>query len=154
MKKQLLISATILACVPVVSAEKKVLDHTSFDNWKGVINHSFSRNGEWGAFSVNPQEGDGVLTFYSVKGDTRIDLPRGYNPSFSADGKWGVALIKPLFSQTRDAKIKGKKDFDLPQDTLAIINLSDRSVRKIANVTAYKIGEEGGEFRILTRQFL
>lgn len=150
MKKQLLISATILACVPVVSAEKKVLDHTSFDNWKGVTNHSFSRNGEWGAFSVNPQEGDGVLTFYSVKGDTRIDLPRGYNPSFSADGKWGVALIKPLFSQTRDAKIKGKKDFDLPQDTLAIVNLSDRSVRKIANVTAYKIGEEGGEWVAFT----
>ncbi|MDE6027217.1 MAG: hypothetical protein K2G23_04050, partial [Muribaculaceae bacterium] len=136
--------AAAIACGVGAKGEKKILDHSSFDGWKSVVNHPFSKDGNWGAYSVNPQEGDGMLTFYSVKGNRKVDIDRGYKPSFSADGKWGVALIKPLYSQTRDGKKKGKKNFGLPQDSLAIVDLSKLSVTKIPRVTAYKLGENGG----------
>ncbi len=127
-------------------AEKKVLDHSSFDDWKSVTNHPFSKDGKWGAYSVNPQEGDGKLIFYSTKGNRTVTLDRGYKPSFTSDGKWGVALIKPLFSETRNAKIKGLEGMSLPQDSLAIVNLSDLKIEKIPRVTEYKLGKEGGEW--------
>lgn len=48
-------------------AQKKALGHEDFDAWKSVRNIAVSRNGEWTAFAVNPQEGDGVLTFYNTQ---------------------------------------------------------------------------------------
>ena len=36
------------------SEAKKVLDHSCFDDWKKVTNHSLSNDGKWAAFSVNP----------------------------------------------------------------------------------------------------
>lgn len=127
-------------------AEKKVLDHTSFDDWKSVKNSAVSNNGEWTLYSVDPQEGDGVLTFRNVKSGKKIDIARGYLGSFSADGRWGIALIKPEYQKSRKAKIDKKKDLDLPQDSLAIVDLKKMSVEKIPNVLNYKIGRKGGDW--------
>ena len=145
-KRGLLYTLVVAVCTTGAVGEKKILDHSSFDNWKTVVNHPFSKDGRWGAYSVNPQEGDGMLTFYSTKGDKRIEIERGYKPSFTSDGKWGVALIKPLYSQTREAKKKGLEGFEMPQDSMAIVNFSDMSVDRIPRVTAFNLGENGGEW--------
>lgn len=138
----LALGAASLAAV----AEKKPLDHDSFDSWKSVRVLPLSNDGEWSAFSVDPQEGDGVLTFRNTRKGTRIDIPRGYKPAFSADSRYAVALIKPPYADTRQAKIKKKKDFDLPQDSLAIVDLRTGKVEKIASVTSYLTGEKGGDW--------
>lgn len=126
--------------------EKKVLDHTSFDAWKAVKNTGLSNNGEWAAYAVDPQEGDGMLYFYNTRNGKKVELARGYRASFTADGKWGLALIKAEYASTRKAKIAKKKDLDLPQDSLAIVNLSTLAVEKIPQVISYKIGEKGGDW--------
>ncbi|MDE5870067.1 MAG: hypothetical protein K2H18_07525, partial [Muribaculaceae bacterium] len=139
--------AFLFSCLfGVAHGEKKALDHTSFDSWKSVVNYPFSSNGEWGVYAVNPQEGDGVLTFYSTKGSEKIEIDRGYRPTFSASGRWGIALIKPTYSQTRDAKRRGKTKFELPQDSLAIVDLKERRVTRIPRVVSYKTGEKGGDW--------
>ena len=51
---------TIAAAADAAPAPKKVLGHEDFDAWKSVRNHSISRNGEWSAYSVNPQEGGDI----------------------------------------------------------------------------------------------
>lgn len=126
------------------STGKKMAGHQDFDSWEKVTNHSISPNGEWSCYSVNPQEGDGTLTFYNIKTGKKIDLPRGYRPSFTADSRWGVALIKPYYRETRQARIDGKKDFDMPQDSLAIIDLSKGIIDYRSEVVSYKTGKEGG----------
>ncbi len=128
------------------AGEKKVLDHTSFDDWKAVKNTGLSNSGEWAAYAVDPQEGDGILYFYNTRNGKKVSLPRGYNASFTADGKWGLALIKAPYADTRTAKIAKKKDFDLPQDSLAIVNLTTLSVEKLGDVISYKVGKKGGEW--------
>ncbi len=130
----------------VATAEKKVLDHTSFDAWKSVKNGKITDNGEWAAYAVDPQEGDGTLYFYNTRNGRKVEIPRGYSPSFTADGRWGLALVKAEYAKTRQAKIKKKKDLDLPQDSLAIVNLSNMKVEKIAQVLSYKVGLKGGEW--------
>ncbi|MCH5232871.1 MAG: S9 family peptidase [Muribaculaceae bacterium] len=128
------------------NAEKKKLGHDDFDKWQKVTNNAVSNNGEWAVFAVNPQEGDGTLTFQNTVNSKKIDIERGYDPAFTADSKWGVALIKPLYNETRTAKIAKKKDLELPQDSLAIINLSTGEIIKKPNVASYKIGKEGGDW--------
>jgi dipeptidyl aminopeptidase/acylaminoacyl peptidase len=125
---------------------KKPLDHTTFDDWKGVKITSLSNDGLWSAYEVNPQQGDGVLYLRNTASGKEIAIPRGYQPQFTANAQWAAALIKPLYADTRQAKIDKKKDLDLPQDSLAIINLKTGKVEKIANVTSYKIGKDGGEW--------
>lgn len=143
--KKIVLPLAVLASVAALSA-KKPLDHDAFDLWESVTNHGFSRSGDWAAYSVNPQEGDGVLLFRNVKSGKTIGVDRGYRPAFTADGKWAVAQIKPLFRQTREAKIAKKKNFDLPQDSLAIVDLSTGKVERVADVISFKIGKEGGSW--------
>ena len=149
MKKQSLICALALmmasAGIPYVFA-KKTLGHDDFDAWKSVRNMPLSDSGEWASFIVQPQEGDGTLTFRNTKSGKEINIQRGHSPRFTADSRWGIALIKPLFKDSRQAKIDKKKDFDAPQDSLAIIDLKTGRVEKIANVISYKIGKKGGDW--------
>lgn len=145
MKNRFLLFALAIGCCLGVSA-KKPLDHDSFDSWQSVSVAPLSQNGKWAAYMVNPQEGDGVLTFRNTRTGKEVSIARGYQPSFTADGQWAIALIKPFYADTRAAKIKKKKDFDLPQDSLALVNLSKGTVEKIANVQRYRVGLDGGDW--------
>lgn len=144
--KHLFLSLSLLSLLAVSIFAKKPLDHDAFDSWQKLKNISISNNGQWEAYSVDPQEGDGTLYLHNNKTKKNISIPRGYNLSFSADSKWAVALIKPLFADSRQAKIDGKKDLKAPQDSLAIINLSSNKIEKFPNVTSYQIGEKGGNW--------
>ncbi|MDE7410387.1 MAG: prolyl oligopeptidase family serine peptidase [Muribaculaceae bacterium] len=146
MKKSYYAFAALSLIVAFSADAKKALDHTCFDDWKKVTNHSLSNDGKWAVFSVNPQEGDGILTFRSTTGGKAIEIPRGYDAEFTSDSRWGVAKIKPLFKDTRQAKIDKKKNFDMPQDSLAIIELKTGSVTKIPLVKGFRIGEKGGDW--------
>lgn len=145
MKKLILSLAGVTLLFGGINA-KKVLDHSSFDDWKSVKITPLSRDGNWSAFQVNPQEGDGVLTIRNTRTGKEIVVNRGYNPSFTADSRWAVALIKPHYSDTRKAKIDKKKDFDMPQDSLAIVDLKTGRVELIPSVISYKVGEDGGNW--------
>lgn len=125
---------------------KKPLDHTSFDDWKKVSNHSLSNDGVWAAFSINPQEGDGVLTLRNTQNGKSINIDRGAAPSFTADSRWAIASIKPLFQATRKAKIDKKKDFEMPQDSLAIVDLRYLTVTRIPLVPNFKTSKDGSRW--------
>lgn len=146
MKRAATLAVAALLVAGGVSAAKKVLDHTSFDAWKSVRNIAVSNNGDWTVYSVDPQEGDGILTFRQTKTGKTVSISRGYQGAFTADGKWGIALIKPEYQKTRKAKIAKKSGLDLPQDSLAIVDLKRMTVHKVANVTGYSIGKKGGDW--------
>lgn len=141
----LAVAAAATLCIGAAMA-KKPLDHDAFDSWKAVRTVSPSNDGVWAAYMVLPQEGDALLTFRNTKNGKEIRIERGYKPSFTADSRWAMALIKPYFKDTRKAKIDKKKDLDLPQDSLAIVDLRSGKVDKIPFVTSYKAGEKGGNW--------
>lgn len=126
------------------SAEKRALGHEDFDQWKSVTNYGLSRNGEWAAYAVNPQAGDGELLFRNTRNGREVRIPRGYRPTFTADSRWCLALVKPEYAMTRKAKINKKKDFDMPSDTLVYVDLTTRKIVKVANVKDFKVGKDGG----------
>lgn len=149
MKKTLICvaaGAAMLAGAATATAEKKALGHDDFDAWKSVRNQAVSRNGEWAAFAVNPQEGDGVLTVYNTRTRKRVEIERGYDARITPDSRWAIALIKAPFAATRQAKIDKKKDSELPQDSLAVVDLRTLKVTKIGDVTGYKIAKDAGEW--------
>lgn len=144
MKKTLMLAAALLLAGSMQA--KKTLGHEDFDSWEKLTNSAVSADGRWASFIVQPQEGDGTLTFYDTRRGRRIEIPRGYRPAFTADGKYAVALIKPFYSDTRKGKIAKKKGFDLPQDSLAIVDLATGKIEKAGRVISYKLGKDGGDW--------
>ena len=90
-------------------AQKKPLDHSVYDSWENIASKQLSNNGLWAAFSIAQQEGDSKLTFNSIPSNTKIVVPRAGMLKFSADSKYAAFLIKPVYADTRMAKIKKKK---------------------------------------------
>jgi hypothetical protein len=90
---------------PVIGT-KKPLDHSVYDGWESIQERVLSNNGEYTAFTVNPQEGDGRLVLANKANSWRLEVPRGYMVSLSADSRYAVFKIKPTYQETRDARIK------------------------------------------------
>lgn len=131
----------LLALSFPLHAQKKPLDHSVYDGWQSVQNAAISRSGNILTWQENPQEGDGVLVIRNNKNGRQLRLPRGYKQQIVSGEQFVVCQLKPLYEQTRKAKIKKKKDDDLPQDSLAIVNLRTWRVSKFASVPSYKLGK-------------
>lgn len=121
---------------------KKPLDHSVYDGWQSIGEKIISNDGRIVAYTVNVQEGDGNLVLKHIYNEKELIIERGYNASFSNNNEFLVCKIKPTYQQTRDAKIKKKKPDEMPKDSLAIVNLTDMSVQKIARVKSYKMPQE------------
>lgn len=141
--QKLFLSLSIVFVSFTVMAQKKPLDHTVYDGWQSIGEKAISNNGQLVVYTITPQEGDAILVIQSTNGNKLLEIPRGYNAKFSANGNFLVCKIKPTYQQTREAKIKKKKADEQPKDSLAIITVSNLKVEKFARLKSYKIAEEG-----------
>ena len=130
-----------------VAAQNKPLDHDVYDSWQSVSNVKMSDDGRVIVWMVNPQEGDGTLYIRTQpakargkKGVSQIEIPRGYQPDLDPAGKWLYCRIKPEFAKNRKERIAKKKKDDMTKDTLAIVDLSTMTVRKLGAVESFATG--------------
>src|SRR5579871_1119745 len=129
--------------ISIVSvAQKKPLDHSVYDAWQSIGERMISNNGKYVVYTINPQEGDATLVIQTSDGKYKKEIARGYNAMITEDNLFVVFKIKPLFKDTRDAKIKKKKPDEMPKDSLAIVELGKDSITKIAGVKSYKMPEK------------
>ena len=118
-------------------AQKKPLDHSVYDSWKSISGASVPRNGDILIYNINPGEGDTELVIEDIRTGKKTVVPRATRAKLSEDGTKVVAVIKPLFEQTRQAKIKKAKKDDMPKDSLAIIDVKTGKVEKFANLKSH-----------------
>ena len=90
-------------------SQKKPLDHSVYDSWESLGEKKISSNGQWIAYTIDLQEGDGRLVLQKTDSTFSLEIPRGYSATFSKDDKFLILSIKPLFKDIREAKIKKKK---------------------------------------------
>ena len=114
------------------------MDHSVYDSWKTLKGISLPQNGDILMYMIAPGEGDSLLVIENIRTGKKIEVPRATRPVLSQDGKKVVAQVRPLFSQTRDAKIRKTKKEDMPKDTLAIIDATTGEIQKFANRKSHK----------------
>ncbi|TDQ11109.1 S9 family peptidase [Pedobacter metabolipauper] len=124
-------------------AQKKPLNHTVYDSWESISSKKLSNNGNWAAFGIAQQEGDGTLYLSNLLSNSKIKVNRSESAAFSADSKFAAFTIKPFYKETRLAKIKKKKPDEMTKDTLGIANLTTLAIVKIPKVKSFKIPETG-----------
>ena len=67
MRKYLLILVIIFFAI-AVNAQKKPLDHSVYDSWQSIGERAISNDGRLVVYTINPQEGDGVLYIQQTDG--------------------------------------------------------------------------------------
>ncbi|MDB5022134.1 MAG: Peptidase, partial [Pedobacter sp.] len=137
------LTLVLLLFVNAAFAQKKPLDHNVYDSWESISSKQISNNGQWVAFTIAQQEGDGKLQLTNTTTGNKLQVPRAGMLQFSSDAKFAAFLIKPLYKDTRLAKIKKKKSDEMPKDSLGFVNLTTSTLQKVPRVKSFKIPENG-----------
>lgn len=124
------------------TAQKKPLDHSVYDAWQSIGERLLSDDGKWIVYSVNPQEGDNELVVQSADLKYKLTIPRAFGATITPDNRYLVCRIRPLYAQTREARIKKKRPDDMPKDSLAIVVLGTDSIWKTPRVKNFQAPEE------------
>lgn len=129
----------LLFSAATLSAQKPALDASVYDSWKNITQTIISDDGNWVAYNINPQEGDGWLYIYNTTTGRKDSIARGSGPSFSADSKYIAYRIVPMYSETRLAKKKKLKEDQMPKNNLQIRKLNENEPIDILRVKSFAL---------------
>lgn len=122
---------------------KKPLDHSVYDSWQNIGTKLISNDGQWVVYTVTPQEGDGSLVIYDRKTGQSRTIARGSSPVITNDSRHVIFSIKPLFKDTREARIKKKKPAEMPKDSMGIVTLATGDLQKFPGIKSFKTPAKG-----------
>ena len=142
-KRILLCSLCALVCLSL-PARKKPLDHSVYDAWERVMDVSLTPDGAYLGYRVAVQQGDGRLLIRRTADGAQLSIPRG--EALRMDGKRAYCNIKPPYAAVRAAKIKKVKKDKMPQDSLAVIDLSTMQLSKFPGMKRFKTGFDAMPF--------
>ncbi|HKJ93291.1 MAG TPA: hypothetical protein VJ957_08985, partial [Longimicrobiales bacterium] len=140
-----LLMLVIALAIPgsVAAQSKKPLDHTAYDIWRRIDDEALSPDGAWVDYVLAHRVGDGELHVRSAAGAADHVVPRGADAVFSADSRFAVFRIRPVYDSARAAKLAKKKPAEQPQDTLGILNLATGALAKVADVKSFAVPRSG-----------
>ena len=132
--------------IPEISqvVQKKPLTHDVYDSWKEIPNKMISSDGNTVVYTLNPQEGDGKMIFYSLKNAKIDSVQRAADIKLTDDAEFAIFKIKPQLELVKSMKRLKKKKDEMPIDSLGIYELKTNQITKIPNVQSFKIPEKIG----------
>lgn len=138
----------LLAATPLLAQPpKRPLTAADYDRWQSVRTEKISNDGQWVAYQIDPQDGDGRLEVTRQNAQTPAHgFARGYMAQFTPDSKFLVMRLKAPADDTRRAKLKKKKPEDMPKDSLLVLNLGTGATTKLPNAKSFMFGKEAGSW--------
>lgn len=112
-------------------AQKKVIDHKAYKEWKRINNTIINKSGSHLSYEILPYEGDGFLYLLDNKTNTLDSFARGKDAVFHADGAFLVFKKSPTFQASRKAELDKVKDEKKPKDSLMIYDIASKKLQAI-----------------------
>ena len=140
-----LASQTMTACNTTAN-NKKMITHDVYANWRSIQGDKLSRDGQWAAYALVAQEGDGELVIRHLASGREWRHPRGTAPIFSADAHYVAFAIQPNRAEIDKAKKEKKKGEDLPKPGFGVMDLATGKVETLNRVKRFGFPEEGGNW--------
>ncbi|MBU2018275.1 MAG: hypothetical protein KJ941_01405, partial [Bacteroidetes bacterium] len=138
------LSLLIIALVfTTFSQEKKIIDHTVYNDWKRLEKQQVSKSGKWISYEINPHRGDGYLYLYNTETAVLDSFYRAGNAKISPNENYFVFKLTPGFDTLRQVELKKVDKKKWPQDSLVILRLSDREKTVIPKIKSFQLPEEG-----------
>jgi len=142
--------ALALISSSIAFSQKKVIDHTAYNDWKRIGEIMLSPNGEYSAYSINPFKGDGYLYLVNNTTGAKDSIARGKAPQFSHDGSLLIFKIAPQQAALRKAELDKQKKDKWPKDSLAIWFVGTDSISKYPNLKMVKVAEQSNVIAFTT----
>ncbi|MCJ7565837.1 MAG: hypothetical protein MUP52_14775, partial [Candidatus Aminicenantes bacterium] len=141
----------ILFLLPLTNASgqaagKRPISYDAYNGWLSIQGTQISGDGEWLAYALTPQDGDGELVVRNLKTDKEYRRARGNAPVIAVDGKFVVFTIAPVKEEVDKAKKEKKKPEEMPKNGLGIMNLATGEITTVDRVKSFKVAEESGAF--------
>jgi dipeptidyl aminopeptidase/acylaminoacyl peptidase len=134
---------------PVISAQdKRAMTLEDVMNFLQIQHTAVSHDGNWVAYSVSPDRGDGYGVLVSADRRHEYIIERGERPEFSLSGNWALFTKKPLLADT-----EGKAASDRPKDKAVLISTRDGSKVKYNDVKESSFSTSG-KFMFIHHQFI
>ena len=141
----------LLSTIPLLSLaqNKKVLDHSAYDEWHRVSKDLISNDGKHVAYSTKPNGyGNEVVYLHQIGGKALLTYERGSNPTFSNNSNHLIFKASPDFHAFRDMKRQKTKEKDLPGDTLVVYDVASGSMMKQAGLQSFKVPEKWDDYLV------
>jgi dipeptidyl aminopeptidase/acylaminoacyl peptidase len=148
-------------------AAQRPLTYADADAWRSIATPVLSRNGQWLAYSAQPQSGDGELVARELaSGKERREavgmlpppvttpneenpdappVPRAIRVLFSSDSRFVVASTYPSQAETLAARKARTRPDDMPKGGLLIVDLqSSGAALRVPRVKSLALPAKGG----------
>ena len=121
-------------------AQKKVLEHKVYDDWRTIKNDQISRNGEFVSFELMSNgESDPIVNVVGSTGNKLLTYNRGEKPQITFDSRHVIFSIKPSLDSLKALRRKKIKEEDLPGDSLAVFTVDSKKVSKLPGLLDLKV---------------
>jgi dipeptidyl aminopeptidase/acylaminoacyl peptidase len=139
--KHIFLSLLIASFANASFSQKKVIDHTVYNEWKTLKSQVISSDGNYVSYEINPHRGDGFLYIYNVEKKSLDSISRGYGAKFSGENNYLVFKIRPGYDTIRNSELNKVDKKKWPKDSLGILLLKTDSLIKKANVKSFEVNE-------------
>jgi dienelactone hydrolase len=157
----------LLVCAVATSAAsaqppggRRALTPEDWDRWRSITGTTVSADGNWVAYSLVPQVGDGELVVRASRGTQEWRVPRGFigrpqliagfqgdstaapvPPAFTPDGRWVIAQTTQPRAAYEAAMRRNRRT--PPRNGMAIVSVADGRVAEVGRVRSFKVAREG-----------
>lgn len=114
-----------------------VLSFEDVMKFENISSIELSENGNWVAYEVWPDRGDGRVEVKNINGERMYVITLGASPSITPDGDWVAALRRvPLAEQLKEGN-------DKPQQGLSLLSTNNGEITQFDSVRSYQFSEDG-----------
>lgn len=142
MSRRILSFLFIITLSAAAFGQKKQLSIDDMATWRDIENSQISNDGNWVAYNLKGEKGDGVLELWHATDGSTWKYERGEMGRFTENNSHFVFLIKPHEDTIMAMKRRKVKKDEMPNDTLGILNLSTMELQKIADAKSFSVPEK------------
>ncbi|TNE56355.1 MAG: S9 family peptidase [Bacteroidetes bacterium] len=142
MLRSFILSLVFLSLGAGVLAQKKIIDHRAYDQWKRISSSATSADGQWMAYEIEPLKGDGWLYLLHLETGKKDSFERARRPMFTEDGKALLFGISPGYDTLRNCELNKVKKSKWPKGSLGVYLIAQDSLIKVPEVKSYRVLDE------------
>ncbi|PKR82322.1 hypothetical protein CW751_03030 [Brumimicrobium salinarum] len=145
----LILSSLILTFKSQLFAQKEIINHTVYNDWKSLKNVKISPQGNFTTYLTQPHRGDGVLMLFNNESHKKHLFERGKDAYFSQKEDVFVFTITPGFDTLRSLELNKVEKKKWVKDTLGIFWTAKDSLIKEPHLLNFKIAKNGNHLLYL-----
>jgi len=128
----------VLAVALPAVAQDKPLTFTDLMQLREIEQASISADGNWVAFTAEPDRGDPEVIVRSVDGSARYVVPLASNPAIARTGAFVAMRLNPAMAEVESAARNER-----PRRGLALLSTAGGEVTRFAEVQSFALSDDG-----------